>query len=398
MNMQCNRNFESIRLKNVPMSGIRNVMNEAKRLSNEGKQIISLSAGEPDFDTPEPIKLATIEALENGYTHYGHNWGQIELRKEIVKKVLKDTGVRYDPETEVLITCGGAEGINDVIYSTINPGDEVIIFKPAFINYEALVNAAGGKVISIYTKPERNFIFDIKEVEQKITLKTKMIVINNPNNPTGVIYEHNLLKKLADLAIKYDLLILSDEIYNNLAYEGKVFYSMASFPGMKERTFIVNGFSKTYAMTGWRLGFVLASDKFLPTLVKNHQYTTTCLPTFIQMGVASAMNLSETMKYVNEMKIEFAKRREIMLNGLSSIDEFRYVKPYGAFYVMVDVSKTGLNGEQFSKQLLHKQFVATIPGIFLGENCSNFIRLSFAASEESIQNGLNRMKLFIKEI
>lgn len=388
----------SKRLDVVPASGIRVIMNKAKKLRDEGKDVISFSAGEPNFNTPETIKEAAIQALRENYTHYALNWGENELRREIARKIQRDTGVSYDPETEILVTCGGAEGINNVIYGVVDPEDEVIIFKPAFVNYDALVKAVGAKIVDVNLLPEQDFQIDIEEVRSKITEKTKMMIINSPNNPTGIVFSKESLAALAELALEHNILVFSDEIYNNMTYEGAAFCSMASFPGMKERTLIVNGFSKAYAMTGWRMGYVTGPKELMPKLLKNHQYTTTCIPTFLQIGVARAMNQEETLKDMETMRQAFEIRREMMIKGLSEIKNISYIKPYGAFYIMVNVSKTGLSGQEFAEKLLYEKFVATVPADCFGEHCGDYIRISYAASEENIINGLGRMKEFAESL
>ena len=362
-------------LADVPVSGIRTIMNKAAALRAKGHDVIPFSAGEPSFNTPEPIAQATIKALNAHMTHYPANWGQLSLRKAIAEKVKKDIGV---------------------ICSVVDPGAEVIIFKPAFINYEALVKECGGKVIDVNLKPENGFEISISDVEAVITEKTKLLVLNSPNNPTGVVYGRSQLAKLCELAVKHNFLILSDEMYSSLTYDGAKFYSVASFPHMKERCLIVNGFSKTYAMTGWRLGYVTGPAKLMPVLVKHHQYVTTSITTFIQEGAAEAMNLPETMKDVEAMHDEFARRRKLMMEGLDRIPKLSYVAPHGAFYIMVDVSKTGMTGEEFAEKLLYEKYVATVPAICLGSHCGDFVRFSFAADEEKIREGLKRIEEFLK--
>ncbi len=383
-------------LEDVPVSGIRTIMNKAAALRAEGHDVIPFSAGEPSFNTPEPIARETIKALNAHMTHYPANWGQLSLRKAVAEKVKKDTGVVYDPATEILITCGGAEGLNDCICSVVDPGDEVIIFKPAFINYEALVLECGGKVVDVNLKPENGFEISISDVEAVITEKTKLLILNSPNNPTGVVYSREQLEQLCSLAIRHNFLILSDEMYSSLTYDGAEFYSVASFPGMKERSLIVNGFSKTYAMTGWRLGYVTGPARLMTVLVKHHQYVTTSIATFIQEGAAAAMNLPETMEEVERMHTEFTRRRALMMEGLDRIPKLSYVAPHGAFYIMVDVSATGMTGEEFAEKLLYEKYVAAVPAICLGSHCGNFVRFSFAADEEKIREGLKRMEEFLR--
>ena len=221
-------------------------------------------------------------------------------------------------------------------------------------------------------------------------------MLNSPNNPTGVVYNKEQLAQLCKLAVKHNFLILSDEMYSSLTYDGAQFYSVASFPGMKERSLIVNGFSKTYAMTGWRLGYVTGPAKLMPVLVKHHQYVTTSITTFIQEGAAAAMNLPETMKEVEEMHEEFTRRRKLMMEGLNRIPKLSYIAPHGAFYIMVNVSQTGMTGEEFAERLLHEKYVATVPAICLGSHCGDFARFSFATDEARIREGLKRIEEFLQ--
>lgn len=389
---------ESHRLSTVPVSGIRKVSNEARRLAGEGHPVISFSTGEPDFDTPSPIAEATITALREGYTHYANNWGELQLRTEIARKLQEGSGVSYDPAADIVITCGGAEGIADVIECLVNPGDEVILLNPAFLNYEALVRKCGGIPSAINLSPDNHYAFTPKDVEDRVTSKTKLIVLNNPNNPTGSVYPRSVLEGLADIAIRHHLWVLSDEMYSDLVYGDTPFCSMASFPGMKERTLLVSGFSKTYAMTGWRLGYIAGPTDFMPTIVKNHHYLTACIATFIQIGVARAMNLPETKDAVRRMVAAFKKRRDLVCDLLDDIPSLSYVRPVGAFYVMIDVSKTGLTGQAFSDRLLHETYTAVVPGTCFGAAYTHSVRLSFATSDDNIREGLARMKAFISRL
>lgn len=388
----------AIRLENVHFSAIRVVLDKAAKLRSEGHKVIPLSAGEPNFNTPEPIKQATIKALENNFTHYGSNRGLPRLREILGKKVEQETGVAYDPSTEILITCGGAEALNNAVISVVDEGDEVIIFTPAFVTYENLVEMCGGICVELPLRPENNFQIDLKELEAAITDRTKLIILNNPNNPTGAVYSKECLAGMCRLAVQNNLFVLSDEMYSRLLYDGQEFMSVAAFPGMKERTIIVNGFSKTYAMTGWRVGYILADERLLTPIMKVHQYSSTCCPTFIHVGMADAMELPETEKCVEEMIAEFSVRRKILLEGLDHIEKLSYVTPYGAFYVMINVSKTGLSGEEFADRLLEEKFVATVPAVALGKECKNYIRVSYAAAEEDIREGLKRIEEFISEL
>jgi aspartate/methionine/tyrosine aminotransferase len=385
------------RMDSTSSSLIRVMLDKVRAMKDAGKTVIPLVAGEPDFNTPEPIKKATISALEANFTHYGSNRGMPELREKISKILERDMEVHYDPATEILVTCGGAEAINNALLSTISPGDEVIIFSPAFVSYENLVHLAGGTVVSLPLKEENGFQIDLSETEAHITNRTRMIILNNPCNPTGVAYHREILEGLAKLACKYDLLVFSDEIYDRLTYD-EPFCSMASFPGMRERALIMCGFSKTYAMTGWRLGYLAVDKRHMDYILKFHQYSTTCCPTFLQIGLANSVDLPETETAVKEMQNKFKERRKLIMEQLDKIPQIHYVRPSGAFYVFIDVSDTGLSGQEFSERLLEEKLVGTVPGIGLGKECGDFVRLSYATSNENILEATNRMADFVKSL
>ncbi|MBO5197770.1 MAG: pyridoxal phosphate-dependent aminotransferase [Lachnospiraceae bacterium] len=386
------------RVQRLESSPIRTILDKAAALRAEGFRVIPFSAGEPDFNTPEDIKQATIQALNENYTHYGSNRGLPKLRENIAAMAKEEIGIEYRPEDEVYVTSSGAEALNNAILSFVDEGDEVIIFSPAFVSYKNLVKFAGGTVIDIPLKKENHFQIDLDEVSGKITSRTKMIIINNPNNPTGAVYEKKTLARLCKLAVRRNILVLSDEMYSRLTYGGARFHSIASFPEMKERSIIVNGFSKTYAMTGWRLGYILTDARLGKCIIKTHQYSTTCSPTFLQVGLANAMFSEKTKQETECMIAEFAKRRLVMLEGIAAIPKLSCVEPNGAFYIMVDVSQTGLSGEEFAAKLLEEEKVAAVPAVGLGSGCPEFVRFSFAASMEDIEEGLKRLAAFCERL
>ena len=392
------RDMVSENAKRLEASPIRAILDRAAALRAQGKPVIPFSAGEPDFPTPEPIKAATMQAIADNYSHYASNRGLPALRKILAKKIQGDTGLAYDPETEILITSSGAEALNNSILTFVNPGDEVIIPTPAFVSYKNLVKFAGGTFVDIPLRADNGFQLDADESEAHITSKTKMIILNNPNNPSGAVYSREVLERVAALAVKYDLLVLSDEMYSRLVYDGAEFISMAALPGMRERTIVVSGFSKSYAMTGWRLGYIATAKELAGPILKVHQYSTTCSPTFIQQGLVNSLELPETEEAVKEMLAAFARRREMIVKGLQAIPNITPVVPKGAFYVMVDVSATGKSGMEFAQELLEEHSVATVPAVGLGDSCGDYIRISYAASDEDIQEGLRRMEAFVKAI
>lgn len=383
------------RIRNVPFSPMRVVLERAKELERHGNPVIYLQVGEPNFDTPIPIVDATIKALNDKYTKYGPNRGTISLRRAICKDIMSKNGLEYNPETEILVTVSGAEGINNSIMAFINPGDEVITFSPAYINYANVTEMARGTTVRVPLRKENNLQIDPAEFRKAITAKTKMVVINNPVNPTGIVYTPEVLAEVAKICLEHNLLVLSDEMYDEILYDGVCCKSIATYPGMRERTILLNGFSKTYAMTGWRLGYLASTPEIIIHLLKVHQYETTCPPTFIQEGTAAAMHLPETIQQKNEMIALFARRRSLLLNGLRSIPGLSFVEPKGAFYVMVDVSATGLTGAEFARRLLEEKYIAAVPGVGFAPECTDYIRLSFANSDENITAAIGRLQDFV---
>lgn len=385
-------------LKNVVFSRIRIISEHSKDLAAQGKDIVFFTLGEPDFNTPELIKKETIKAIDENYSHYNYNRGIITLRKEIVKKISRETGVTYNPDTEIIVTSSGAEAINNALMAVLDEGDEVIIFTPAFMNYANVARLCGAIPVEIPLRKENGYQIDFDELQSKITDRTKLIVLNDPGNPSGVVCSREVLEKLAEVVINNNLLIFTDEMYNNLVYDGKKAVSIASVPGMKERTIMMNGFSKTYAMTGWRLGYIAADERMIPNILKVHQYSTTCSPTFIQEGLVHSMNMPETLEYVEKMVHEFEKRRNIVVEWMDKIPGLSYIKPQGAFYLLIDVSKTGLSGEEFASRLLEEKGVALIPGETFGADYVNYVRISYATAEDRVIEGMRRLKDFADNI
>lgn len=386
------------RLNKVGFSPIRVILEEVRGRKARGENIYSFCAGEPDFNTPEPVKEAVCEKLLKDRTHYSSNRGVLELRQEIARRMEEDYGITFDAQTEILLTTGGAEAIQHAMMAFVNPGDEVIIFTPAFVNYAAGVRMCGAQAVEIPLSFETGYQLDIKALKEHITERTKMIVINNPCNPTGAVYRREDLEELCALAGEKHILILSDEIYSRLTYRENNFHSIAEFPQMKEQAIIVNGFSKAYAMTGWRVGFLMASEEHINAMLKVHQYTTTSGNTFVQEGLAQAMNLPQTLKQVEEMRQCFEKRGELLLQYLQEIPGIRYTRPQGSFYLLMDITESGLSGETFSERLLEEEGVAVVPADGFGKHCGHLVRISFAASEEVIEEGMKRLKEFMKSV
>ena len=386
------------RIGDIPFSPVRKVMERAKEIEQLGNKMVYFQIGEPDFNTPRPIVDATIDALNRSRTKYAPNRGTPQLREAVSRDIARKTGLTYDPATEIIVTVGGAEAVNNAIMAFINPGDEVILFTPAYMNYANVARMAGGVVVPIPLRKENRLQFDPREVERAVTPRTKMIVVNNPGNPTGVVYEKAALAELAAIAVKHDLLVFSDEIYDEILYDGAECASIAAFPGMRERTILMNGFSKAYAMTGWRLAYLAADPRLATHLLKVHQYETTCAPTFIQDGIAAAMFLPETGAAKAEQVASFARRRRLLLDGLRAIPGFDFAEPKGAFYVLLDVSGTGLDGEAFAARLLEEKHVAVVPGTGFAPDCVDYVRISFAVADADIELGLERMREFVASL
>ena len=390
--------YQPRRFETMFLSPIRTFNEKAAARKQAGHDIVFFTMGEPDFDTPAPIKEATIRALQANQTHYAPMRGILALRQKISQDFSMRYGVQYDPEREIIVTCGGAEGLNNAIFSAVGPGDEVIVFEPAFMHYTNMVTAAGGQPVVVQTRFEDGFQIDPDTLRAAITPRTKMLILNNPGNPTGAVYTKQTLEAVCKIACEYDLLVLADEIYSRIVYDGSEFYSVASFPGMRERTLTMNGFSKTYAMTGWRMAYIAADEKLMRTVAIIHQYSTTCESTFSQVGMAQAMRLPETELAVQQMVEAFARRRTLLDEGLSGIKNLAHTVPQGAFYVLVDVSATGMDGEAFASRLLEEADVAAVPAGAFGASSANCIRLSFAASEAQIKEGLKRIAAFTEHL
>ena len=386
------------RLDNMFLSPIRQFNEKASTLQKGGRDIVYFTMGEPDFDTPQDITDFTIRALNNHQSHYAPMRGIPKLKEEIGKMLERHCGVHYQPESEIIVTSGGAEALNNAIFSAVGPGDEVIIFEPAFMHYTNMVRSAGATPVTIPTKLENGYQIEPEVLRAVITPQTRMMIINNPNNPTGTVYTKDVLEEVCEIACEYNLLVLSDEIYNRMVYGDSQFYSVASFPGMRERTLLVNGFSKTYAMTGWRLAFVAADQEIMKNVAVIHQYSTTCAPTFIQIGAAEGMNTENTEHDVQFMLNSFAHRRNLILDKLSKIPGLSFYRPNGAFYVLVDVSKIGMDGEEFANRLLMEKNVAVIPAVAFGKTTANSVRLSFATNEGQILKGIKRISEFVSSI
>lgn len=377
-------------VQDIKPSGIRKFFDLLENMQG----VVALTVGQPDFITPWHIRVAAIESLENGKTYYTSNSGTLELRQEISSYMNRRYDLTYDPKSEVIVTVGGSEAIDIAMRALINPGDEVIVPQPAFVCYGPICELAGGKPVYLNTKEENKFKLTADELKSVITDKTKLLVLPYPNNPTGAIMTREDLEEIAEVLRGTDIMILSDEIYCELTY-GREHVSIASLDGMRERTIIASGFSKTYAMTGWRLGYTLAPAEITKQMLKIHQYAIMCAPTTSQYAAVEAMRNGDPD--VAMMRKEYNRRRRYIVGGLRSIG-IECFDPEGAFYVYPNISKFGLSSEEFCERLLQEEKVAIVPGTAFGDCGEGFARISYAYSVEHIAKALDRMERFVKKL
>jgi aspartate aminotransferase len=364
------------------------VLAKAKELERQGKSIVHFEIGEPDFNTPENVKKAGIKAIEENYTHYSPAQGVLELREAVADYITKTRNIEVSPE-EVVITPGGKDVILFTTVALLDEGDEAIYPNPGYPIYESAIKIAGAKPVPMPLREENDFAFDRKEFEKLITPKTRLIIINSPGNPTGGILSVEDLEFIADIAKKNDIMVLSDEIYSRIIYEGE-FHSIASLPGMKERTVILDGFSKTYAMTGWRLGYSVSNKELAKHFVKLATNSFSCVATFVQHAGIEA--LKGPQDAVEEMRKKYEERRNLIIKGLNEIPGFRVKMPKGAFYAFPNIEGTGKTSKEISDYLLNEAGVATLPGTSFGAYGEGFIRFSYATSLDNIKEGLKRVK------
>jgi aminotransferase len=382
------RNFISKRVDSVPPSGIRKYFDIAATM----KDVISLGIGEPDFVTPAPILNAGIASLQRGETGYTSNSGTIELRNAIARHFEKLYGVSYRPDDEILITVGVSEAMYLIFTSILDAGDEVIVPQPSFVAYTAEVALAGGVPVPIATRVENDFMVTGAEIEACITPRTKAILIGYPSNPTGAVMTRERLLEVARVAEKHDLLVISDEIYDRLVY-GIAHTCFSSLPGMHERTIVLGGFSKDYAMTGWRIGYILGPADLVAAARKVHQYTIMSAPTTGQ--VAAVVALEQGEEHVERMRLEYDRRRRLIVGGLNSLG-LDCFEPRGAFYAFPSIRRSGMSEEQFCDTLLAEEQVACIPGSAFGAGGEGFVRMAYATSYEKIERALERMHRFMQ--
>lgn len=383
------KNRLSSRIQDIKPSGIRRFFDLASSMDN----IISLGVGEHDFTTPWNIREASISSMERGFTAYSANAGVLELRQEITKYMDQRFEVDYDPESEVLVTVGASEAIDIGCRAILDPGDEVIIVEPGFVSYAPLVSMAGGVPVSVGTKIEDDFKVSAEQIRAVLTEKTKALMISFPNNPTGAVMLKEDLQEIATLAEEHDLIVFSDEIYAELSYDHK-HVSFAALDGMKERTILISGFSKAFAMTGWRLGFVMAPHDLLAAMLKLHQYSLMCAPTMAQYGALEA--LKSGMDDVERMTQSYKQRRGFFVESFAEMGLACHM-PGGAFYAFPSIKATGLSSEEFAEKLLYEEHVAVVPGDIFGAGGEGHIRCSYATSMENLQEATKRMNRFVSK-
>jgi len=384
------RNPLADKVVEIKPSGIRKFFD----IVSEMKDAISLGVGEPDFDTPWHIRDEGIYSLEKGKTTYTSNAGLKELRQEICHYLHRKHGVTYDPLNEVLVTVGGSEAIDVGLRAMVNPGDEVLIPQPSFVSYEPCAVLAGATPVMINLKVENEFRLTAEELEAAITEKTKVLVLPFPNNPTGAIMERKDLEAIAEVILKHDLFVMSDEIYSELTYKEK-HVSIVELPGMQERTILINGFSKAYAMTGWRLGYACGPAAIISQMTKIHQFAIMCAPTTSQYAAVEALKNGD--EDIAEMRTAYNQRRRFLLNALKEM-RLECFEPYGAFYVFPCIREFGMTSDEFATRFLEEEKVAVVPGTAFGDCGEGYLRISYAYSLEHLKIAIGRLERFITKL
>ena len=377
-------------VRSIPPSGIRRFFDIVAEMSG----VISLGVGEPDFVTPWHIRESCVHGLQRGYTSYTSNYGLLELRQEIARMLETDYGVIYDPKCEALITVGVSEALDLAMRALLSPGDEVLVPEPCYVSYNACVTLAGGVPVSVCCNRENEFRVTVEQLAAALTPRTKALLIGYPNNPTGAVMPREDLAAIARFAEQHDLIVISDEIYASLTYDGE-HTCFASLPGMRDRTILLNGFSKAYAMTGWRIGYAMGNADFIGAMTKIHQYTMLCAPITAQIAAIEAIKQGTASR--NKMVDEYDRRRRLMVDGLRNIG-LDCLEPRGAFYVFPSIRNTGLTSLQFAEQLLQAEKVALVPGDAFGACGEGFVRCSYASSSKNLSEALDRIGRFVKPL
>ena len=383
--------FINQKVQSIQPSGIRKFFD----IANEIEDVISLGVGEPDFDTPWHVREEGIYTLQKGRTFYTANRGLMELRTEISNYIARNHAVQYNPATQVLVTIGGSEAIDLALRACLEPGDEVIYHEPCYVSYLPCITLADGVPVPIPLKEANDFRLTAEELEAAITPKSKALILSFPNNPTGAVMTKEDLEAIAEVIVRHDLLVITDEIYSELSYNGKKHYSLIDLPGMVERTIYINGFSKAYAMTGWRLGYCCGPEEILAQMVKIHQFAIMAAPTMSQY--AGTMALKNGASDVEMMRDSYNQRRRYLMAELERLG-IPCFEPFGAFYIFPNISQFGLSSEEFATRLIREHKVAVVPGSAFGQSGEGFVRVSYAYSIEELKQAFERIERFITEL
>lgn len=382
------------RMDRLVPSGIRKMNEKALAMEQAGEPILHFEIGRPDFDTPDYIKKACIDSINAGEVFYTSNYGIRELREAIAEKLRTQNRIDCNA-SEIIVSVGLTEAVYDVLCSILNEGDEILIPDPVWLNYMNVPKLLGAVPVSYHLLEENDYQIDPDEIRSSITDKTKAMVIITPNNPTGGVLSEKILNELAGIAIEHDLIVLSDEVYERLIYDDAKHISIASLPGMKERTVTLNGFSKAYSMTGWRLGYAAAPESLIAVLNKIHQHNTTCAASFVQRAAVAA--LRDEKEEVNEMVREYQRRRDYAVDAINKIDKISCRCPKGAFYIFINIKKLGKTSAEVAEELLNEAKLAFVPGDVFGPEGEGYLRMSFANSYENIVEGCERLRRFIEK-
>jgi len=377
----------SQRVRAIKPSGIRKFFDIAATMDD----VISLGVGEPDFVTPDHIRQAGIRSIKAGETHYTSNYGTLELRTAIAEQLSRRYGTSYDPGHEILVTVGVSEGIDAAMRALLDPGDEVIVADPGYVAYEADIILSDASVVPVATSVENGFALKASAIEEALTSRSKVILLGNPNNPTGSVIARDELERIGELAIKHDLIVLSDEVYSRLVY-GDEHVCIASLPGLRERTILVDGFSKAYAMTGWRIGYVAAPASILEAMLKIHQYAIMCAPTMSQAAALEAILHGEDD--VRAMVASYDERRKLMVDGLNA-HGLSCTLPGGAFYAFPSIARTGLSSDDFAEKLLFEERVAVVPGSAFGSAGEGYVRCTYCTARDKLEEAIERIGHFV---
>lgn len=387
--------FEADRMRNIPFSGIRRVFERAEKMKAEGRRIFPLHIGRPDFDTPTHIKEAARAALDDGRTAYTSNYGIPALREAIARKLARDNNIRIDPDRQVIVTVGANEAVLMIMLGLLNPGDEVLVPDPSWLHYRYCATLAGAKVVPLPLVASNHYLPDPDDAARLVGPRTRMLIVNSPHNPTGMVLPEYLMKQLAELAERHNLILVSDEIYEKIIYGGSRHISPGAWDWVAHRTVTVNGFSKAYAMTGWRLGYVVASPEITDILVRVHQYTTVCATSFAQEAAVSALNGPQTC--VEDMVADFNLRRQVLLEALAELPTVQLATPNGGFYAFPRIAETKMSSLAFAEALLEETGVAVVPGLDFGEFGEGHVRLSYACHTAVLKEGLDELGRFLRE-